>query len=376
MNIVNSGNKFTVYGEEVQTYKELPVNTYKVCFSPMFGFSLIIHDDMSTSEKIYGDTLKRAQKVLHTFEAFDRNMGVILSGIKGAGKSLFARVLAEQGREKGLPMIIVDSAYNGLSDFLTSIKQECIVLFDEFEKTFDDEEGEQDSLLSLFDGVDNGKKLFIVTCNNYAALSEYFLNRPGRFHYHFTFGALDIKEITQYLEDNLIDAAKKYIPDIIRASVASEFTYDILRAVVFELNNGYDLTETLRDLNIERVPYMNFTFELEFDNGVKAIQQYKSAGINMDSTRQIVDLSLITETLPKKFRNAELEDVDIRMIFNPHNLQFSSDDITINPDMVSVDFNNSISDRDLRSQVSEWLENIEVTKITVRRVTDYTRKLV
>ena len=40
-------------------------------------------------------------------------------------------------------------------------------------------------MLSLFDGLDNGKKLFVITCNEVERLNAYLLNRPGRFHYHF-----------------------------------------------------------------------------------------------------------------------------------------------------------------------------------------------
>ena len=33
-------------------------------------------------------------------------------------------------------MILVDTCYPGLARFLESINQECVVLFDEFDKTF------------------------------------------------------------------------------------------------------------------------------------------------------------------------------------------------------------------------------------------------
>ena len=42
MNIVNSGNRFQIYGEDVRTFKELPVASYDVAFSKMSGFYLMI----------------------------------------------------------------------------------------------------------------------------------------------------------------------------------------------------------------------------------------------------------------------------------------------------------------------------------------------
>lgn len=44
MNIVNAGSRYQVYGEDVKTYKELPIATYSVGFNPMMGFWLIKHD--------------------------------------------------------------------------------------------------------------------------------------------------------------------------------------------------------------------------------------------------------------------------------------------------------------------------------------------
>lgn len=38
MNIVNAGSRYQVYGEDVKTYKELPIATYSVGFNPMMGF--------------------------------------------------------------------------------------------------------------------------------------------------------------------------------------------------------------------------------------------------------------------------------------------------------------------------------------------------
>ena len=270
MNIVNSGEKFMVYGESVKTYKKLPANTYTVCFSPMSGFYLELHSDLAVKEKVYGTYHKKVTKVLNTFKNFDRNMGVILSGPKGVGKSMFARLLAEQSKQEGIPLLIVSEAFEGLSNFISSIEQECIVLFDEFDKTYTDgnDDSPQEELLSLFDGIDSGKKLYVITCNEVRKLNDYLLNRPGRFHYHFIMDTPNSAEIQEYLDDNLVDEAKQYISKIIALSEMSQFTYDVLRAIVFELNQGYDLKETLSDLNIEKESNVTLKVDITFNNGV------------------------------------------------------------------------------------------------------------
>lgn len=262
-----------IYGEDLKTYKVLPPYTYTVSFNKMTGFSLIKSEDMEIKEKVYGSYQKKADKIINTFNHLNRNMGVILSGPKGVGKTMFSRILAVKAREEKLPLLLVDTPYPGLSDFISTIKQECIVLFDEFEKNFyakngDDDSSPQTSLLSLFDGLDNGKKLFIITCNDIYKLNQYFINRPGRFHYHFSFANPTPEEVEEYMKDKLDkDIAAKYLSEIVGLAELGNFTYDILRAIAFELNQGYSLSETLEDLNIKAERYLPIIMKVLLTDG-------------------------------------------------------------------------------------------------------------
>lgn len=273
MNIVSTGTRYMIYGEDLKTYKELPPYTYTVSFNKMTGFSLIKSEDMEIKEKVYGSYQKKANKIINTFNHLNRNMGVILSGPKGVGKTMFSRILTVKAREKNLPLLLVDTPYPGLSDFISTIKQECIVLFDEFEKNFyaknsEDNSSPQTSLLSLFDGLDNGKKLFIITCNDVYRLNQYFINRPGRFHYHFSFTNPTPEEVKEYMKDKLDkDIATKYLNEIVGLAELGNFTYDILRAIAFELNQGYPLSETLEDLNIKAERFLSITMKVLLTNG-------------------------------------------------------------------------------------------------------------
>ena len=271
-------------------------------------------------------------------------------------------------------MIIVDTAYNDLSSFLSSIKQECIILFDEFEKTFDDEEGDQDKLLSLFDGIDTGKKLFVLTCNEIKYLSEYFLNRPGRFHYHFEFGAPTSEDISEYLEDNLTADAKPAIPDILRASWASEFTYDILRAITFELNQGYSLPETLEDLNIEQTTRMWMHMNLEFSNGVKAFLEDGTYPVEFDARKERPECIFDINTLPEEVRHISMGDISLYPVFNPNDINFCGEQITLAPSAVNFSFYNGISDTDDHDYADTWLSTLELTKVTFTRAHRFGRK--
>lgn len=371
MNIVNSGNKFVIYGEEVKTFKTLPADTYTINFDQMAGYSLSIHNDLSVNEKIYGPYIKKVDKVLKTFSVTNRNLGIILSGPKGVGKSMFARQLAKRGKENSLPLIIVSNNYPGIEDFISSIHQECIVLFDEFEKNFkdDDVNNSQEKLLSLFDGIDDGKKLFVITCNRPRELNEYLLNRPGRFHYHFTITIPTKDEVREYMNDNLTGDAKQYIDKLVNASSSYRFTYDILRAIAFELNNGYELNETLEDLNISKDIALRVTAEATFTNGLVATYDdpfYINPEYDVHYSRHYVFSKESINKMPDFIKNILKS---CRINFNINDIESDEYGYHISGDNVSIDISDTMANLDLcddntdYKKIKEYVSNLKVSEI-------------
>lgn len=280
MNIIQAGSRFQIYGEDVKTYKEIPSGSYDVNFSKMSGFSLSQRADLEVKEKVYGHHIEKVNKVFRAYDATNRNLGVILSGQKGAGKSLFARLLAKQAIERNIPVIVVSYYIPGIANFLSSIEQEVVVLFDEFEKSFgkSDDNDPQEELLSLFDGLDGGKKLYVITCNEVNKLNSYLLNRPGRFHYHFVINSPTSDEVREYMTDKLKPEYHYLIDRIIGFANTIDITYDYLRAIAFELNLGSSLEETFEDLNIMRTKGIAFDLIFRFSNG----QEYTYFGKSLD----------------------------------------------------------------------------------------------
>lgn len=311
MNVIKTGGSWTIYDDAIEAFDKLPAGTYEINFSKMMGYFLTNHNDLEVREtKIYGNTEKKVEKILRSFSLTDRNFGVILSGPKGVGKSLFARVLANKATAINLPLLICSGYTPGIASFISSIDQEVIVLFDEFEKTFGEKENTnpQEEMLSLFDGVDNGKKLFIVTCNEIRHLNEYLLNRPGRFHYHFTLTNPTAAEVEEYMNDKLNSNYKYLIPQIVSFSLGGNLTYDCLRAIAFEINNGYSIEETVQDLNISRDKVLHYDIRVEFEDGgicmvqracLNFYQDYCSEWCHDDVSR--IGFSLIFKTSDIKY---------------------------------------------------------------------------
>lgn len=272
MKIIESNGEFNIYGgNSVSTYSELPAGFYEVCFHKQRGFWLVEHPQMQIKEgKVYGNHVEKVDKVLKSFAMFNRNLGIMLSGDKGMGKSLFARMLGRESVNRGIPVIVVNFYAPGIMSFIDSIQQEALILFDEFDKTFEekDDYNPQYEVLNILDGLSIGKKLFTFICNDLESINDCMLNRPGRIHYHFRFSYPNESEVTEYLKDKLNPKYYDQIEKVVKFTCMTKVNYDCLRAIAFELNNGYGFEESINDLNILRLNGSNnyCTLEVHYKN--------------------------------------------------------------------------------------------------------------
>lgn len=320
MKAINTGNTFQLYDDSVRTYDNLPTGTYTVNFSEMKGFYLSMIGNFEVSEKVYGVHLNKVEKVFKAYRQTERNLGVILSGDKGIGKSLFAKMLSLKAIEHGLPLIVVEGYIPGIASFLNSIEQRCVVLFDEFDKTFGgmkDRQGTnadpQTEMLTLFDGINISEKLFVITCNDVNKLSEFLVNRPGRFHYHFRFDYPTGDEVIEYLQDNVNSQYWGEIDAVVRFASRVKLTYDCLRAIAFELNNGEAFKDAIGDLNIMNIDDQRYRIEFLFSDGSVALMP--NWGLDLFSDN---DISLYV-SFPK------IRGGTSKVTFNPCDLTFEKE---------------------------------------------------
>lgn len=228
----------------------LPAGNFIIKKNPMTG-ALYFEQIESFPEpgKLYGNVLARGERILNTFETRSASTGVLLNGEKGSGKTLLAKHLSQLAALKGYPTIVINAPWCGdqFNQLIQSLTQPTVILFDEFEKVYDREQ--QESILTLLDGVFPSKKLFILTCNDKYRIDAHMRNRPGRIFYMLDFKGLDKQFIREYCEDRL--NAKEHINAIIKISMLfDQFNFDMLKALVEEMNR-YNETpqEALEMLN-------------------------------------------------------------------------------------------------------------------------------
>lgn len=250
---IKNGNTFNIAPEDsVDIRDHLPVGTYIVKYNAKgeFYYLEIAEAFGKLPGKVYGATNKTAQRILATYLSRSVSTGVLLAGEKGSGKTMLAKMLSILAAERNAPTLIINSAFYGdvFNKFIQDIDQECLILFDEFEKIYTtDENGEnpQAQLLTLLDGVFPQKKLFVLTCNNINNIDDHMINRPGRIYYFLEYKGVEKEFIREYLTDNLKD--KTQIEPFILAvdTLFDNFNFDMMKALVEEMNR-YD--ETIRQV--------------------------------------------------------------------------------------------------------------------------------
>lgn len=222
--------------ENLNFKEALPAGNYIIRAHPMRGFYFEQTPAFDMPPKLYGDTVRNAQRIVSTFLDRPGTTGVLLDGEKGAGKTLLAKRLAIDCAALGIPCITINQPMVGdaFNSLLQSVQQPCMLFFDEFEKVYH-EEGAQEQLLTLMDGVFTTKKLIVLTVNNSYKVNDHMKNRPGRLFYALKYDSVSDEFIKEYCADCLKNPAHaEGVRQV--ASMFYKFNFDMLKAMVEEMN--------------------------------------------------------------------------------------------------------------------------------------------
>jgi SpoVK/Ycf46/Vps4 family AAA+-type ATPase len=207
--ILINGDHVTVHDFDA-TEDKLPVGVYVLRFNMIQGYYLQKESEtFKMPPKIYNYPKELITRWLTAWEHTPKNMGILLAGEKGSGKTITAQLLCNESK---LPVILLTEPFTdeGFKQFISNpCFHNSIVFIDEFEKIYDQEgrRSENDSvqnLLSLMDGMYNTHLMFVLTTNT-LDISTFLTNRPGRVKYKSEFGFLTPKDAVEIVQDRLVN---------------------------------------------------------------------------------------------------------------------------------------------------------------------------
>ncbi len=239
-------------GDSISTVgQKIPIGIYKTAFQKLRGTFLKETEIKLSHGKIYGHSQEIADHIVKSFElnSDDKNLGVLLSGGRGLGKTLTTRLVINQLKDK-YPIVVISGYTPDLPEFLAHVKG-SVILMDEFEKFMggaangsenEDEQTKQETLLSILDGNSGcAGNLFLLTVNNVYKVDDNLKSRPGRIRYHYRYDSEGADTVRKYCKDNLLN--KSLTDDVVKVlGVAKYVSLDIITQFVDELNKFPELT--------------------------------------------------------------------------------------------------------------------------------------
>ena len=233
-------------------YDLVPKKVYNLMYNEFSGVSYFEEDgSLNLPSKVYStaDDDRFVKRVITYYNNTDKlSTGVMLSGIKGTGKTVLAKVIA---RDSGLPVIVVNENYptRRINDFFKKFSTPVCVIFDEVDKNWNTE-----FLLGWLDGVQtNAKKLVLFTCNDDNIVSTYLKDRCSRVRYLRKFAA---DENTKFLKSIIADKGIDDKNDEIYTFITSSFNLLSMDNILSFLDEKmlfpeYDNFTIVKDMNIK-----------------------------------------------------------------------------------------------------------------------------
>lgn len=226
----NAEGKRLYLSHPSQEFDELEKAIYTVGIDDFGRFFLVKNSDGFTfNYKLYGLESDLIARIIKTYEATNGNLGVLLNGLKGTGKTVSSKVIATKLNQ---PIILVDAHIKGIHTFLNSISQNITIFIDEYEKIF----GDSSAMLTIMDGALNSefRRVFLLTTNE-LYVEKNLIQRPGRIRYLKKFEDLKPAVVEEIVDDVLIHTQfKKECINFI--SNLETITVDIVKAIINEVN--------------------------------------------------------------------------------------------------------------------------------------------
>ena len=282
---------------ENDLYATLPKGVYRIVVQETMqgiNFYFAPAPMFSIPEHVIPDT-RFIERVKNTYSLSDKQLGILLHGLSGMGKSMLAKQLCVEFIENyNMPVIVFDfKSAEYISSILEQLEQPCVILLDEFEKMFGEKTDNetsfvnQNELLSILDDTSTSKHLFLLTANRQDWISPYMFNRPSRIRYCVEFDAIP-KNIINGIIDKAVTDKEKAETVKAAANSLNDLTYDILFELIKESSytEDFDFDEILRVMNISfkvlKAKDYNISVKIDDTGLSKEIHQWLTENVTLN----------------------------------------------------------------------------------------------
>lgn len=292
MNIIKTNGKYFFFST-ADFMKKLEPGNYSLNFDAKGNLYLEDEDPFRLPAKVYDVDKVMIDQIIRTYkEGGEKNLGILLQGMKGQGKSLTAKMVC---MKLGLPVIMINQKIPSdinFSSYLNAIRQDIAIFVDEFEKLFPAYENDrtkgyhlQNTFLTLMDGVYSGpnKKIFILTAND--EVEDKLVNRPSRVRYLRKYNFMDPNIFDSVIADELKN--KKFEQDLRDNLPIVACNMDLLREVIAEIN-------------LHDIPYSQFKTYFNFKPKLVTYHRFKKKGVDWiakDTVEHIGDVDINTNRI-------------------------------------------------------------------------------
>ncbi|MEZ8292364.1 hypothetical protein AB6D11_00775 [Vibrio splendidus] len=229
-------------------------------------------------KELFGNIQSDCDRLLFQYDE-SNEVSALLTGIKGAGKTLLSQLFSNAMIERKVPVILVNhlcAEPNTIKNFLYSLGNVCVI-FDEYTKTFGEH---QTQMLDFFSGPMCCKRATLVIENKVNDICEYMLDRPGRLMYHYSYKKLNLDTVKQVcMHFGLDEGVTAHV--LTYSARVHSLGMDTLRTLVDQViieSKRLDMSEQANFMALVQVlniPYHDLN-ELEFTTLIMYGETYKN----------------------------------------------------------------------------------------------------
>ena len=251
---IKQGNDIAILPRGLE-YDLEPGKVYDLKIREVWGRTITdfkLNGEMNMPPRLYQTKKDKMfiERVLQNyFRAGKNTTGVLLTGDKGTGKSVTAKIIANKAN---LPIIIInpDTEENLLEGFFKEFDTPVCILLDEVDKNFNTKK-----MLTFLDGMHKtAKKLVIMTANEEDNLSNFIKNRCSRIRYYRHYDMRnDAKEYAELICEEKDVENKEEVVDFIINKIKYPSIDNIssfIDEVIFTKEWNLTLQEVLEFMNI------------------------------------------------------------------------------------------------------------------------------